>query len=466
MVHLAALDLVLVSAARAPGRRRVASETPRALSDLEIGFLAVPAPLPGLPFQRPLAIVIRQAVPQNIAGMVENDRRLAGLRTESAPDLLQVEREGLRWPQEDRRLHRRHVEPLRNEIDVGQDLNVAAGEGVHYPLAPTAVLRAVDVLRANADRAELLGDVLRMIDGDAEGDGPLVPGEPQVVPDRVAGDGRPVHRLGQLVLREIAGAGPHPLQVDADGRRVHHVIGKEPGVDQVARCRAADHGFEQIIQAPAVSTAGRGREADRLGAGIPPEHPEPGVARAVVRLVKDDQVRQNDVVEAPHQGQHAGHLDHIAAHGMSRRDQAVIDAHGLEGAAGLEKQLLAMNDEHGALAALGGPRRHPRHEHGLAAAGRQLVEDAAVAGRDRRPQPPDVSLLVVPQGEGHPADLRLLMARTPATPRTAPGSGVPPCPAAMARCRCRAPVPAGASPTGRSSSVAPPRPGGWRHRRA
>ena len=85
-------------------------------------------------------------------------------------------------------------------------------------------------------------------------------------------------------------------------------------------------------------------------------------------------------MEPPGQGLHAGHLNALAqVLAVAGCDDAVIAANGVEGAAGLIDQLLAVHEDADPVAADGGLLGDVDEGVGLAAAGGQHEQDAAEA---------------------------------------------------------------------------------------
>ena len=71
-----------------------------------------------------------------VAGVVENDRLIFPREgAQCAADLLQVEGEGFRRAQKDRRLDRGNVEALAEKVSVGEDQRVTAAEPVNCRIA-------------------------------------------------------------------------------------------------------------------------------------------------------------------------------------------------------------------------------------------------------------------------------------------------------------------------------------------
>jgi len=103
--------------------------------------------------------------------MVEDERPgFARSWTHDAADLLQVQRDALRRPQQDRRSDDGDVQTLRHDAAIAENLNFATAERGNHAAALVLWCRAINMRGAKAARAKGCGDKLTMADIDAERD--------------------------------------------------------------------------------------------------------------------------------------------------------------------------------------------------------------------------------------------------------------------------------------------------------
>jgi hypothetical protein len=173
-----------------------------------------------------------------------------------------------------------------------------------------------------------------------------------------------------------------PREIDA--RR-----GKDPAWHQEALLGeptgvgAFDHHVELIVKAAAIKPLGRGGDAEDAGLGHGGQHLGPCAGDCVVGLVDDQQLEKAgwDGVKPPGEGLDGCHLNRVAeVHAVAIGDDPVLAADGVEAAAGLIHQLLTVNQDADPVAADGRLLGDVDECVGLAAAGGENEQDAAVAG--------------------------------------------------------------------------------------
>ena len=142
----------------------------------------------------------------DVADVIEDHRLLARLGPQAAADHLEMQRQALGGPQQQAAPHRRHIDPLTNQVAAGEHLQLTAAELLKQPPPLQGVHRAIDRGRGHAPFREGFRHGLRVGDRAAEGDGRASAQVAEVVTDGIAKDAAAAQLTGGLPQVEI----PHP----------------------------------------------------------------------------------------------------------------------------------------------------------------------------------------------------------------------------------------------------------------
>ena len=208
---------------------------------------------------------------------------------EDAPDLLIPQAKRERLAQEYADLDDRHVHTLGEQVAVDKPVVSQARQAVDGLV--TLVLRhlAVDRLEAIPGVAELLGDVVSVINRARGDECASAVSVLFVVRHRAAGHGRRVAQLRQRAIIIIASCALDPRCINRRGR-VDNSGGEIPLLGEFCGGRAENHFVKQFTQSATIAALRRRGDAELPRIRRCVENLAVCIGRRVVRLVRDDKV--------------------------------------------------------------------------------------------------------------------------------------------------------------------------------
>ena len=271
----------------------------------------------------------------------------------------------------------RGVEPLGEDVDVAQELQIA-GAVRRDQAAPLVPIHRAPHNRggAGAVRVDRLGDRLRVRDRGGEHDGRPVAGVLEHGGDDARHGAGILHDGGELVLGEVAGTGRHLGQIHVVDHHAARGDRREPAIaDRLAEVVAVGDALECVAERRAVRAIGRRGEAEDAGRREVGEDRLVAGGRRVLALVDHDQregVRGPRGEPGPTQRRHGRDHHRCVPAALIGLLDAGTDVDRRELADGLVDQLLTVGEEQRAAALrdhqaedLGGDHRlaEARREH-------------------------------------------------------------------------------------------------------
>ena len=142
---------------------------------------------------------------QMVAGIIEDETvGLAFGSAQAATDSLDEESSAPCRPSMDDATDHRQVDAGREDADVANDLRRPGAEPIEDALTVRPIGKGVHVLGRDAGLDKALRDMLRMPTIHAIDERRPSLAEPEPGLDNIAGDDRPIHRVGKLALMKIA----------------------------------------------------------------------------------------------------------------------------------------------------------------------------------------------------------------------------------------------------------------------
>jgi hypothetical protein len=303
-----------------------------------------------------------------------------GLGAQAAADLLTVEREALRWAQQDAATHHGRIEAFRDDFARREHADVPRAQAVHHVASLVRRHGAVNGRGRDPAVAEAERHVLGVGDSAAERDRRARRHVPDVVLNDVAGDGVAIEHIGEVGGVVVTRGDAHIAEVNRSVWRQMPERREMAGVDEVAHVGSEHHHIERIAQSDAIEALRSCGDAEHFRVGPRRGDLAPGPCDGVVRLVHHQQRGLWDVRQPGRNCPHHRDLDDVVHARMAGLDAPVRYAHGAQCSRNLVGNFGAVREDDDAVALSGRMRDDERENHRLSAARGQHVEDAAVLG--------------------------------------------------------------------------------------
>ena len=180
---------------------------------------------------------------QMVAGMIEDETDgLAFGSAQAATDSLDEGGSAPCRPSVDDATDHRQADAGREDADVANDLRRPGAEPIEDALTVRPIGKGVHVLGRDAGLDEALRDMLRMPTIYAIDERRPSLAEPEPGLDNIAGDDRPIHRVGKLAFVEITCDGTHAGEI-----RFARSKGDERRQIPIADQTRGGRGYDQIV---------------------------------------------------------------------------------------------------------------------------------------------------------------------------------------------------------------------------